>query len=443
MTASTQAASPSLAHRLAAGLFDATPGVLRLDGHALTDLAERYGTPFFVYGAGSMRRSLDALRRATQGRFHVCYSAKANPNPAVLRVLLGEGAGIEVASAAEYEAARRAGAAPHDILMAGPAKGDAELEHVIARGLAELHLEAEDEIDRVAALAERRAAPVEVSLRINPASTAAGGSMQMGGRPTQFGIDEERLEAALARVTACPSLALKGLHLYAGTQILSADVLLRQWRHGVSLARTASRMIGRPLSTLDLGGGLGIPYAEQDGSLDLAEVEAGVARLLAEVDAAPELAGMRLIVEPGRWLAGPAGVYVARVISVKSSRGVCFAVTDGGMNHHLAASGNLGQVIKRDYPLLMANRPEAPHDQPVTVVGPLCTPLDTYGRQTRLPAPQIGDLIAVMQSGAYGLSASPVGFLSHPMPAELLVDGERVDLIRPRGSFAQPITLLP
>jgi len=165
-------------------------------------------------------------------------------------------------------------------------------------------------------------------------------------------------------------------------------------------------------------------------------VKAGAAELFRGVDA-------RVILEPGRFLAGPAGVYLARTRTVKESRGKTFVVLDGGMNHHLAASGNLGQVIKRDYPVVNASRVGEAASQAAAVVGPLCTPLDTLARDASLAPVRAGDLLAVLQSGAYGLSASPVGFLSHPMPAEVLVDGGNATLIRPRGTFEKPITELP
>lgn len=436
-----------LALRLARGL--AAPGApdqavgASVDGVPLAELAERHGTPLFVYAARPMRDALATLRHVTQGRVDVHYSVKANPNLAVVRTLADEGAGMEVASAAEYEITRRAGVPPHRVLMAGPGKTDAELEHVVGWGIGELHLEALDEIPRVAAAARAAGVVQPVALRVNPSVDAAGGAMQMGGRATAFGLDEALIEAAVDAVRAEPSLHLDGVHLYAGTQILSADVLLRQWRHAGTLAARVSDRLGRPVARLDLGGGLGVPYLDADAPLDLPALRDGFAAWLAERDRDPGLRGQRLLVEPGRWLVASAGVYVTRIVSVKVARGQCFAITDGGLHHHQAACGNLGQVIRRDFPLRSASRPQDPHDQPVTLVGPLCTPLDTWGRQARLPSPAVGDLVAVWQSGAYALTASPVGFLSHPMPAEVLVDRGEARVVRARGSFLQPLAPLP
>jgi diaminopimelate decarboxylase len=281
--------------------------------------------------------------------------------------------------------------------------------------------------------------PANVSVRFNPAAEASGGAMRMGGKPSQFGFDEEQLPEIADRVRAASSLNLHGLHMFAGTQLLDADVLLSQWSHAITVSRRIAAHIGEPLKSVDLGGGLGIPYFKGETALDLTAVRTGAAALFGSLADDPLFSDTRFIVEPGRFLAGPAGLYVARVVSVKHSRGARFIVLDGGMNHHLAASGNLGQVIKKDYPILNVSRPDDAPCEAAVVVGPLCTPLDTLGRRVNLPTTEPGDLIAVLQSGAYGLSASPVGFLSHRLPAEVLVDGGKAELIAERGSFANPL----
>jgi diaminopimelate decarboxylase len=262
----------------------------------------------------------------------------------------------------------------------------------------------------------------------------------MGGKPAAFGFDEEIIPDVVADLARHPRLKLSGVHLFAGTQILSAGVLMDQWRYGLKLARSLAEVVGQPLRRIDLGGGLGVPYHEGDEPLDLGALRAGARELAAMVAADPLLAASDIIIEPGRFLAGPGGVYVMTVRTVKTSRGERFLVCDGGMHHHLAASGNLGQVIKRDYPIVAATRLHSGDVAPATVVGPLCTPLDTLGRQTRLAHLKPGDLIAVLQSGAYGLSSSPVGFLSQPTPAEVLVRDGSATLIRPSGTFAAPNT---
>ena len=410
-------------------------------GISVAELARMHDTPLYVYDAAAIRRQLAALRDALCGRIDVCYSVKANPNPHVVRVFVGQGLGCEIASAAEYQRARAAGCPPERILFAGPGKGERELAYVVERGIGEIHVESGEEIAMLGAIGRRLGRDVDVAIRVNPRRAAAGGAMQMGGQPAAFGIDEELLEEAVALVAAQPRLALRGVHQFAGTQILDAELLVAQWRHAIGLGARLAALTGAPPRTIDLGGGLGIPYFAHERPLDLAALKAGVAALLADLPGA--LAGARLVVEPGRFLVGPSGVYVARVRAVKSSRGTTFVIVDGGMHHHLAASGNLGQVIKRDYPVVNASRADEEPTQPVAIVGCLCTPLDTLARGARLAPVRPGDLVAILQSGAYGLTASPAGFLSHPMPAEVLVDGGRAQVIRARGTFEAPLVQLP
>jgi diaminopimelate decarboxylase len=384
--------------------FSVEGGHLHVGGLQLATLIRDVGTPAYVYDGGVIRRTYRRLAEALRGFAHIHYSIKANPAPAVIRLLLSEGAGVEIASVGEYRAARAAGAYPDQIIFAGPGKRAAEIEEVISGGVGEIHLEGHHEIERVAGIARRLERRVKAALRINPVATAQAGAMRMGGKPTAFGFDEEDLADAVAAVAKVSEIDLVGIHVYAGTQILDVDALVRQWRHALHLAAQVATL-----------------YAGEQ-PLDLTRLAKEAAALNREVRANPLLAGARVIVEPGRYLVGPAGVYVAEVNAVKTSRGTRFVVTDGGMHHHLAASGNLGQIIKRDYPIVAPARMDETAVAPTTVVGPLCTPLDTLAREALLPQLEVGDLIAVLQSGAYGLTASPAGFLSHAAPAEVLVE---------------------
>jgi diaminopimelate decarboxylase len=425
--------------------FGAEAGELQVGAVPVSRLAAAHGTPLYVMDEGVLRARLAALRAALDGFAEVYYSIKANPQPAVARVFVEAGAGLEIASGGEFLLAQAAGCAPERMLFAGPGKGEDELRLAIAGGIGEIHLESAEEVavcGRLAAELGRRQA---VALRINPSAAAQGGAMRMGGKPAAFGFDEEQLDDAVRWVEAQPALHLDGLHLFAGTQVLQADVLQQQWRVGLALARRLAERLGRPVARIDLGGGLGIPYHPGQPTLDLAAVAAAARALRAEQAGDPLIASSSVLVEPGRWLTGPAGVYLMRVRAVKHSRGQRFVVCDGGMHHHLAASGNLGQVIKLDYPLLAATRLDDTERALAQVVGPLCTPLDTLGRQAWLPvALQPGDLIAVLQSGAYGLSASPVGFLSHAMPAEVMAGGGQHRCVRAAGRFDAPlVNLLP
>ena len=412
----------SLADSILSLSFGQRGNDLTIGGFTARELTATYGTPLYVYDAELMRRSYRSLAEAVAGFGEVYFSIKANPNPAVARVFVDLGAGLEIASGAEFLAARKAGCEPQNILFAGPGKGEEELAATLTAGLGEVHLETFEEINHVARIARRLGRTVPVAIRINPEPAALGGAMRMGGKPAAFGFDEEIIDEVLAAIAAHPALAVIGVHLFTGTQVLDARVLLRQWEHGLDVAAKVAERLGRSLQTIDLGGGLGIPYHAGDMSLDLRLVESGTGELAKAVKTNPLLCSARILLEPGRYLTGGAGVYLMRVRAVKMSRGKRFVITDGGMHHQLAASGNLGQVVKRDYPILPATQLADSKRMQAFVVGPLCTPLDTLGRQTPLPILAEGDLIAVLQSGAYGLTASPTGFLSHPRAVEILID---------------------
>lgn len=430
-----------LAVELIDDAFAIDRGKLSIGGISVDQLAEEFGTPLFAYDADLFRRNLSRLRDTLGEWVDIYYSVKANPNPAVIAVFVAEGAGLEVASAAEYIRACKAGGAVDRIVFAGPGKGYEELDFVIRNGIGEIHLETDAEIETVASIGKQLGLRVSVGLRVNPISEAQGGAMRMGGKPAQFGFDEERLGTVIADVQRHPELDFKGIHLFAGTQILDADVLCAQWYHGIELAIRIGQEYGVSVRTLDLGGGLGVPYFKGDRHLDLCRLKELAAPLFR--NASERLPTTRLILEPGRYLTASAGVYIARVRAFKESRGEYYAVIDGGMHHHLAASGNLGQIIKKDYPIVLANRLDEANDMVVGIAGPLCTPLDMIGRKASIPEPRAGDLIAVLQSGAYGLTASPTGFLSQPMPAEVMISGGRGQLIRQRGTFEQPISPMP
>ncbi len=401
--------------------FGAANGELLVGGVGVSALADKYGTPAFLYDCGVFDKKLDELRGALSQSFSVCYSVKANPNPFVLRHFLSRGCGLEIASVGEFNRGIEAGCPPELMLFAGPGKTEAELEAVISCGIGEIHLESMTEAKRVSSISKRLGARTRVAVRVNPSEEAEGGAMRMGGRPTPFGMDEEILDSVLDLILGDQALEFRGIHLFTGTQILDARLLVNQYRHGLAIARRVVARVGAPIKRLDFGGGIGIPYFPHEKELDLEQLRSGLSIVFTEIESDPAFFGTEFLVEPGRFLVGEAGVYLARINDIKISRGKKFLVLDGGMNHHLAASGNLGQTIKRNYPVALLNKLNMEPQEAVDVVGPLCTPLDTLARNVTLPRAEIGDLFGVFQSGAYGLSASPVGFLSHPIPAEVFV----------------------
>jgi diaminopimelate decarboxylase len=424
-----------LALSLAQKHFSVRGGELCMGGIPVHELAEKFGTPAFVYDRKVLDKKLDALRSALPNRFLICYSVKANPNLAILRHFLSRGCGLEIASAGEFHQALEAGCDPLRILFAGPGKTEAELELVLSRGIGEIHLESETEAGRVESIAKRLGVRARVAIRINPLGEAEGGAMRMGGRPAPFGVDEEVLEHIVHKLVSSPSLDFSGIHLFLGTQILDANLLVNQYRHGLEIARRVSKQTGVPLRRIDFGGGLGIPYFSHEQELDLDKLRVGLAELFSETEKDSAFQETTFLIEPGRFLAGEAGVYLARINDIKVSRGKKFLILDGGMNHHLAASGNLGQTIKRNYPVALVNKLNAPAEETVDVVGPLCTPLDTVARGALLPRAEIGDLFGIFQSGAYARAASPLGFLSHATPPEIWVDEGQDRLVRARGEF--------
>ena len=413
--------------------FSSPEGELAIGGVAVSGLANQYGTPLFIYDRSVLEKKWDLLRGALPPEFSICYSVKANPQQAILQCFLQKGAGLEIASAGEFCQALNAGCPAEKIIFAGPGKTEAELELVLERGIGEIHLESPVEAGRIAEIARRHGLCAAVAVRVNPGGEAEGGAMRMGGRPAPFGVDEETLDEVLDRLLSFESLDLRGIHLFSGTQILDFAILASQYRKGIEIARRVATRLNKPLRTLDFGGGLGIPYFPHEQELDIGKLEDAVHSLLEELRGDPLFLGTQFFVEPGRYLAGEAGVYVSRIIDIKTSRGKKFLIVDGGMHHHLAASGNLGQTIKRNYPVAVLNRLDRTAEELVDIVGPLCTPLDVLARGVNVPKAAVGDLVGVFQSGAYARSASPLGFLSHPAPPEVWVERGVHRLVRRRG----------
>lgn len=413
--------------------FAARNHELWIGGVPISALVNRYGTPLYVYDLGIVDRKWEMLREALPAGFSIFYSAKANPNREILRHFVAKGAGLEIASAGEFSQALAAGCPPERMLFAGPGKTSAELELAVKQGIGELHAESPREVERISRIACEAGTRARVAVRVNPGGEAEGGAMRMGGRPAPFGVDEENLDEVVDLVLRSEALDFRGIHLFSGTQILDFQILAGQYRVGLGIARRVAERLNRPLHTVDFGGGLGIPYFPHEGSLDTQGLRLALEEIFEPIRRDPLFAGTRFYVEPGRFLVGEAGIYVTSVNDIKTSRGKKYLVLDGGMNHHLAASGNLGQTIKRNYPLALLNKLGCPGEETVEVVGPLCTPLDTLGRGVSLPRAEVGDLLGVFQSGAYGRSASPLGFLSHPAPPEVCVSMGHDQLICRRG----------
>ncbi len=395
--------------------FAGQRGALTIAGRAAYDWAAE-STPVFVYDPAIVAARV-ARFRAAFPQVDLHYAIKANPHPDLLAAVAPMVDGLDVASAGEL--ARALGVKPASaISFAGPGKRDAELEAAFAAG-ATINLESENEAARALAIADRLGTRPRLAVRVNPDVELKGSGMKMGGRASPFGIDAPHVPALVRRLVDAGA-DWRGFHVYAGSQALSADAVADTQGATLDLAARLADAAGTAPPLVNLGGGFGVPYFAGDVALDLEQVGVRLAEALAA--RAPVLADTRFAIELGRWLVAEAGVYLARVVDVKESGGETFVVVDGGLHHQLAASGNFGTVVRRNYPLAVAQRMGETAPGTASVVGPLCTPLDRLGDRVALPPVKPGDLVAIFLAGAYGATASPAAFLGHP-PAREVVAG--------------------
>ncbi len=398
--------------------FRSAGGELLINGQPIGRIAARVGrTPFYAYDRSLLDARVAQLRAALPAAVKLHYAMKANPLPALVCHMARLVDGIDVASAGELLVALDAGADPQEISFAGPGKTEAELQQAVAAGIL-VNVESFRELPILAAAQQALGLPARVAVRVNPDFELKASGMQMGGGPKQFGVDAEEVPALLAEIGRA-GLAFEGFHLFAGSQNLKPEAIVEAQQKSFALACRLAEHAPSQVKFLNLGGGFGIPYFPGEQPLDLAPIGANLADIVAQARSA--LPQAEIVIELGRYLVGEAGLYVARVLDRKVSRGHTYLVTDGGLHHHLSASGNFGQVIRKNYPVAIANRMDGSATENVSVVGPLCTPLDLLADRMNLPAARPGDLVAIYQSGAYGATASPQRFLGHPGVVEVLV----------------------
>ena len=398
--------------------YGAIDGVLAIGGAPVTALVEQAGgTPLFVYSAELLRARMTQLRAAIPDRLAIHYAVKANPFPGVITVMAGLVDGFDIASGGELALLRAAGIDPALVSFAGPGKRDTELEGAIAAGVT-LNLESESEAARALAIANRLGRTPRLAIRVNPDFDLKGSGMKMGGGAKPFGINAERVPA-LARQIVASGAEWQGFHIFAGSQALDALAIADTQAQTIALAARLAAESGVAVPHCNLGGGFGIPYFPGDLPLDLDAVGTRLAGQFAGLP--PELADTRFCIELGRYLVGEAGVYLTRIVDRKVSHGETFLIVDGGLHHQLAASGNFGTVVRRNYPVAIASRFDAAPEEEASVVGCLCTPLDRLADKGHFPHAEVGDLVAVFCAGAYGASASPAQFLGQGPALELLV----------------------
>lgn len=406
---------------------------MHVGGVLVRSIAEQVSTPFYVYGGDAVIAKVRAVRAALGPSTELYFSLKANPSLGICQLMAREKVGAELASIGELHLAEKAGFPAQRAIFAGPGKTNEELERAIAWGIESVNVESAGEMDRLSAIAQRLGRTARACLRINPKEQVKGAQMRMGGGHTQFGIDEEEVPAVIDRFRGHAHLDIVGIHVYVGSQIFDIDALIGHCQHVLDTAARVAERLGRPLDVIDLGGGFAVPYFDNSPDFDLDAFSAAYASVARRCKTTPSLAKAKLIIELGRYLVAEAGLYVTRVIDVKVSRGVTYVVADGGMNHHITATGNFGQVFRKPYPVAVLNRMDERCDAQVSVVGPCCTPLDVLGQKIATPKVEVGDLIGVFYSGAYGYSASSLGFLSHPTPAEVLVLAGKTAVLREQG----------
>ena len=398
--------------------FQAIDGELVIGGKPVSHWAEQAGrTPLFVYSQTRIKQRFADLRDAMPDRLKINYAIKANSFAPLLSFVSNLADGLDIASGGELEMVRATGFDLSRVSFAGPGKRDVELEAAITAGVT-LNLESEAEAGRAIAIAERLGLTPSLAVRVNPDFELKGSGMKMGGGAKPFGIDAERVPSLIKKIveTGCN---FRGLHIFTGSQALSAEAVIDMQAKVLDCADRLAREADVPLPKLNMGGGFGIPYFPGDEPLDIHAV--GQA-LEAQFAALPDtLADAELFIELGRYLVGEAGVYLTRIVDRKVSYGETYLVTDGGLHHQLAASGNFGTVVRRNYPVVIASRFDVQPEEEANVVGCLCTPLDRLADKAHLPRAEVGDLIAVFCAGAYGASASPSAFLGQGPAIEMLV----------------------
>ncbi len=404
------------------GFFGVSPA-------ALHELAERFGTPYFLYSADEIIRRIHLVRDSLQGLVQVFYAVKANPNLELLRRLCRVADGVDVSSAGELKQACLAGFDMATVSFAGPAKTSAELSTAIEHGVGCISIESPRELAECAAIAHKFGRKAHIVVRINPQFLNRAFGMRMGGKPVQFGVDEECFDPLLADILANgDSIEFRGIHIYAGSQCFEPAGIVAGVRNCFQIARRIESSSGLKCSVINFGGGFGVSHTEEGRELDVEALAKELVPVLREYLDASEKKP-KLVFELGRYLTADAGIYVARVVAEKESRGKLFFMVDGGLHHHLAAAGSFGAALRSNYVLANLSRPDAEKVH-CSLAGPSCNPTDLLGVDVELPRPEIGDLIAVLKSGAYAFTASPLLFLGRQTPAELIAHRGQITLAR-------------
>ncbi|VAX23649.1 Diaminopimelate decarboxylase [hydrothermal vent metagenome] len=409
-------------------LFASKGASLNIGGISIDAIIDRTGSPVYIYDAGIMRRQYRRLLSAMPKGTMIHYSIKANPNMAVVDIFRRLGAGAEVASLSELKLALKVGFPGKKIIFAGPGKSKQEIRFAVNKRIGSINIESSNELARVIEASERKRGskgPTPVALRVNLDHEVGEAGEAMIGGSRKFGIDEEYITVVLKRAMRSKAIKVTGFHCYAGTQITNSRVLAAAYKRFALWANKTAGEIGMQVETLNFGGGLGIPFGEGEMELDVDILGSRLAAIKQNLGKSGYFSKVRFLLEPGRYLVGPAGVYVSRVTDIKKSGGVNYVITEGGIHHAL-----IPIVLNKNYPTAILNKMDMPSTAKCVIAGPLCSSSDQFSRMLKLPHPEIGDLVGIFNSGAYGLTAGMVYFLSHPTPAEALVEGKRLYIVR-------------
>ncbi len=392
---------------------------------------ETFGTPSYIYDGEKLVSNYHRLVNALPDYVNVFYALKVNPNISLVKLLRSEGARTECCSVTEMEIALQAGSVPEDIIYLGPCKKDYELKRAIELGIFAIVVESETELKRISELAIESDKNVHVAMRINPDFSAKGSPWKMGGRPTQFGIDEQHAIENFGTYLSMPNITVRGIHVYNGTNILDAQSVYENTKYILELFEKISKKHNADFTMVDVGGGMGIPYFPNQEELDIEDFKNLMCPLFDQFH--EKFPQTRIIMESGRFIIGTSGYFAVAVNNIKVNHGSTFLVTDGGTNCHSAAAGS-GRVVKRNFPMKNISASEGAPVEKYQVAGPLCSPDDIIGRNIELAKVNEGDVIVISESGAYGPTSSPGLFHSHGVPIEVLAYDNEVHLIRKKDT---------
>jgi diaminopimelate decarboxylase len=422
---------------IAKSCFEMRDAELVIGGVPVSAIGKQFETPLYVYDLDRLTLTYRDLRKALHGDIHLFYSLKANPSLCICAAYCEMGAGAEIASRGELDTALKAGFPTERIIFAGPGKRAVELEAAVGSDILSINVESLDELAVLGKIAARLKKRAGICLRVNPKENISGSHLQMGGGPSPFGLDEEIVDDAVNIIEADRWLTFRGIHVYVGNQILDAGSAIRNIENTLNIARRVGGAAApqNGLQLVNLGGGLGIPYYPHQRPFEIDTFLKGLNRCIESAKKETLFRQTIFFLELGRYLVAGCGAFLTRIVCIKESRGRRFAVVDGGMNANSMATGNLGQKIRRKFPICPAGRMNEADTEQFDIVGPLCTPMDAYGSDYQGPCLEKGDILCVPLSGAYGRTASPAGFLSHPDCMEVAASGGELQCVRRRGTI--------